>query len=231
MDAGKRLIPKVLAEIAALMVAFAILLFGSAGTWAWPSGWAFLVLFTAVSLVLTLWLARADPGLLAERMKSPIQKGQKPWDRVFLGILSVVYAGWLALMALDARRFGWSDVPLSLQIVGALLIVASYAGIAWVFPTNSFAAPVIKLQAERRQTVVSTGPYAVIRHPMYAFAIWQFVGMPLMLGSWWGLALVPPLVAAIAWRTLGEEKMLREELAGYEAYARRVRWRYAPGVW
>lgn len=231
MDAGKRLIPKVLAEIAALMVAFAILLFGSAGTWAWPSGWAFLVLFTLVSLVLTLWLARADPGLLAERMKSPIQKGQKPWDRVFLGILSVVYAGWLALMALDARRFGWSDVPLSLQIVGALLIVASYAGIAWVFPTNSFAAPVIKLQAERRQTVVSTGPYAVIRHPMYAFAIWQFVGMPLMLGSWWGLALVPPLVAAIAWRTLGEEKMLREELAGYEAYARRVRWRYAPGVW
>lgn len=231
MDAGKRLIPKVLAEIAALMVAFAILLFGSAGTWAWPSGWAFLVLFTAVSLVLTLWLARADPGLLAERMKSPIQKGQKPWDRVFLGILSVVYAGWLALMALDARRFGWSDVPLSLQIVGALLIVASYAGIAWVFRTNSFAAPVIKLQAERRQTVVSTGPYAVIRHPMYAFAIWQFVGMPLMLGSWWGLALVPPLVAAIAWRTLGEEKMLREELAGYEAYARRVRWRYAPGMW
>lgn len=231
MDAGKRLIPKVLAEIAALMVAFAILLFGSAGTWAWPSGWAFLVLFTLVSLVLTLWLARADPGLLAERMKSPIQKGQKPWDRVFLGILSVVYAGWLALMALDARRFGWSDVPLSLQIVGALLIVASYAGIAWVFPTNSFAAPVIKLQAERRQTVVSTGPYAVIRHPMYAFAIWQFVGMPLMLGSWWGLALVPPLVAAIAWRTLGEEKMLREELAGYEAYARRVRWRYAPGMW
>jgi protein-S-isoprenylcysteine O-methyltransferase Ste14 len=100
-----------------------------------------------------------------------------------------------------------------------------------VFATNSFAAPVIKLQAERGQTVISTGPYAIVRHPMYAFGLLQFAAAPLMLGSWWGLLLVPPAIAALAWRTLGEEKMLRSELDGYEAYARKVRWRYLPGIW
>jgi len=231
MGAGARLMPKLLAQLAALIVVFAVILFGVAGTWRWPSGWAFLALFVAVSLALSLWLAATDPALMAERMKSPVQKDQKPWDRVFLMLLMVVYLSWLAVMALDARRFSWSHAPVWIQVLGAVMIVASYAGIAWVFRTNSFAAPVIKIQAERRQTVISTGPYAVVRHPMYAFAIWQFVGMPLMLGSWWGLAFVPPIVAAVAVRTLGEEKMLREELEGYDDYARRVRWRYAPGVW
>jgi protein-S-isoprenylcysteine O-methyltransferase Ste14 len=231
MGAGARLMPKLLVQLAALIVVFAAILFGAAGTWRWPSGWAFLVLFVAVSLALSLWLAVTDPALLAERMRSPVQKDQKPWDRVFLLLLVVVYVAWLAVMALDARRFSWSHAPLWIQVVGALLIVASYLGIAWVFQTNSFAAPVIKIQAERKQTVISTGPYAIVRHPMYAFAIWQFVGMPLMLGSWWGLAFVPPILAAVAVRTLGEEKMLRAELEGYDAYARRVRWRYAPGVW
>ena len=231
MGAGARLMPKLLVQLAALIVVFAAILFGAAGTWRWPSGWAFLVLFVAVSLAVSLWLAVTDPALLAERMRSPVQKDQKPWDRVFLLLLVVVYVAWLAVMALDARRFSWSHAPLWIQVVGALLIVASYLGIAWVFRTNSFAAPVIKIQAERKQTVISTGPYAIVRHPMYAFAIWQFVGMPLMLGSWWGLAFVPPILAAVAVRTLGEEKMLRAELEGYDAYARRVRWRYAPGVW
>lgn len=231
MDAGKRLIPKVLLQIAVLMAVFAALLFGGAGTWRWPSGWAFLALFAAINLAVTLWLARADPGLLQERMKPAIQRGQRPWDRVFLGFLSVVFLGWLVLMGVDARRMGWSHISLPLQVVGALMIVASYAGVVWVFRANSFAAPVIRIQAERKQTVISTGPYAFVRHPMYAFAIWQFVGMPLMLGSWWGLAVIPPIVLALAFRTLGEERMLKTELAGYEDYARRVRWRYAPGVW
>jgi protein-S-isoprenylcysteine O-methyltransferase Ste14 len=231
MGDGSRLIPKLLAQLVAMIAIFAAILFGAGGTWRWPSAWAFLALFLAASLALSLWLAAVDPALLAERMKSPVQKDQKPWDRVFLLLIMVVYLSWLAVMALDAKRFSWSHAPLWIQVLGAALILASYAGIAWVFRTNSFAAPVIKIQADRKQTVISTGPYAVVRHPMYAFAIWQFVGMPLMLGSWWGLAFVPPVMAAVAVRTLGEEKMLRAELEGYDDYARRVRWRYAPGVW
>jgi protein-S-isoprenylcysteine O-methyltransferase Ste14 len=231
MAAGANLIPKVLLQIALLLIVVAVFLFGAAGTWDWPSGWAFLALFGLLSVSVSLWLAKADPDLLAERMKSPIQRGQKRWDRWFLGALSVVYFAWLGLMGFDARRMAWSHAPLWAQVVGALLLVISYVGIAWVFRTNSFAAPVIKMQAERHQTVICTGPYAFVRHPMYAFALWQFVGIPLMLGSWWGLAVVPPFIAAIALRTLGEERMLKAELAGYEDYARRVRWRYAPGLW
>jgi len=231
MSPGGRLIPKLLLQLVGLLAVFALFLLTPGGTWSWPSAWAFMALFALLSLVISLWLAKVDPGLLAERMASPVQKDQKPWDRVFLGVVALVYFGWMALMALDARRFGWSHVPLGVQVLGALLIVASYAGIAWVFATNSFAAPVIKIQAARKQTVIDTGPYAIVRHPMYAFALLQFAGAPLMLGSWWGLAILPIAVAGLAWRTLGEERMLRAELDGYEAYARRVRFRYAPGIW
>lgn len=231
MGPGARLIPKLMLQIVAMLAVFAALLFGAAGTWRWPSGWTFLALFAVLTLAVSLWLAKADPGLLEERMKSPVQRDQKPWDRVFLALLAVVYLGWLALIGLDARRMGWSHVPVAVQIAGAILIVVSFAGIARVYRENSFAAPVIKMQAERHQTVISTGPYAVVRHPMYAFGLLQFAGMPLMLGSWWGLAAVPPIVAALVFRTLGEERMLKAELSGYEAYARRVRWRYAPGIW
>lgn len=231
MRAMARLIALLLAEFAALIMVLGAILFGAAGAWDWPSGWAYLAVFLVVGLAVSLWLAAVDPALLAERLKPPVQRGQKPWDRVFLVGVMVVYVGWHVLMALDARRFGWSHVPLAVQVLGAALIVVSYLGIAWVFRTNSFAAPVIKIQAERGQHVITTGPYAAVRHPMYAFAALQFVGDPLLLGSWWGLAVVPPLYAAVAWRALGEERMLREGLAGYDDYARRVRWRLAPGVW
>jgi protein-S-isoprenylcysteine O-methyltransferase Ste14 len=226
-----RLIALLLVEVAVLMAVLAGLLFGGAGTIGWPSGWAYLSLYLAASLGVSLWLAKADPGLLEERLKPIYQKGQKAWDRVFFTLVIIVYAAWTALMGADARRFGWSHVPLWAQGLGAALIVVSYLGVGWVFAANSFAAPVIKLQAERGQTVIDTGPYAFVRHPMYAFAAWQFVGGPLMLGSWWGLAIVPLVVVGLGLRTLGEEEMLRAELPGYEDYARRVRWRCAPGIW
>jgi protein-S-isoprenylcysteine O-methyltransferase Ste14 len=228
---GAKLIPKLLVQIVAMLAVFAGVLFGAAGTLDWPTGWAFLTLFAVVTVVISLWLASIDPGLLAERMKSPVQKDQKAWDRLFLLGVAVGYFAWLALMAWDARRMAWSHVPLWAQVAGGALIVVSYLGIAWVYRTNSFAAPVIKIDAERHQTVISTGPYAFVRHPMYAFALLQFVGGPLMLGSWWGLAGAMAIALAIAGRTLGEEQMLRAELAGYDDYARRVRWRFLPGVW
>jgi protein-S-isoprenylcysteine O-methyltransferase Ste14 len=209
-----------------------LLLFGGAGTLRWPSAWAFLAVMGASSLVVSLWLAWADPDLLAERMKSPIQKDQKAWDKVFFALMGAAFLAWVLLQGLDARRFGWSPaMPVGVQVLGAVMTVASFVGIAWVYRTNSFAAPVIKLQAERKQTVISTGPYAFVRHPMYGFGFFTFIGMPLMTGSWWGLAALPLMGAGLHLRTLGEERMLRTELVGYEDYARRVRWRYAPGIW
>jgi protein-S-isoprenylcysteine O-methyltransferase Ste14 len=231
MSAGGRLMALLLIENGLLAVVLAGLLFGAAGTADWPSGWVYLGLMTGIGLGICLWLAKADPALLEERLKPAFQSGQKAWDKAFLTGMIVVYAAWTALMGLDARRFEWSHIPVWAQAIGALLLIASFLGVGWVFATNSFAAPVIRLQAERGQTVISTGPYALVRHPMYAFALPQFVAAPLMLGSWWGLVVVPPAILALAWRTLGEEKMLRSELDGYEAYARKVRWRYLPGVW
>lgn len=226
-----RLILLLLAEVAMLMVVLAAILFAAAGTLAWPSGWVYLGVFAAMSLGISLWLAEADPDLLRERLASPYQKGQKAFDRVFLSVVMVVYLGWTALMGLDARRFGWSHVPLAAQGLGAVVIVLTYIGVAWVFATNSFAAPVIRVQAERGQTVIDTGPDAWVRHPMYAFALPQFVGAPLLLGSWWGLAIAPVAYLGLAWRIFGEEAVLRQELAGYEDYAQRVRFRLLPGVW
>jgi protein-S-isoprenylcysteine O-methyltransferase Ste14 len=231
MGPGAKLIPKLLLQIALMEAVYAVLLFGGAGTWDWPSAWAYLAVLGGASLAVSLWLAWADPDLLAERMKPPFQQGQKAWDKLFFAVVGVIFLTWVVLMGVDARRVGWSDVSLAWQILGAVLTLASFIGIAWVYRTNSFAAPVIKLQAERKQTVISTGPYAFVRHPMYSFGFLTFIGMPLMTGSLWGVAALPVMGLLLHLRTLGEEKMLREELAGYEDYARRVRWRYAPGVW
>lgn len=206
-------------------------LFLAAGTLDWPAGWIFLALIGGFNLAVRLWLARFNPGLLAERMGSALQRGQKPWDRALLVVMIVGFNGWLVLMALDAVRFGWSRSPPWLAPIGAGLIIVCFAFSWWVFAVNSFAAPVVKVQAARGQRVITAGPYRFIRHPMYAGAVLLFIGAPLLLGSLWGLTAVPILIAALGLRILGEERMLRTELDGYDEYAARVRSRLIPGVW
>ena len=231
MGPGAKLIPKLLIQMIVMLAVYGAALFGGAGTVRWPSGWAFLAVFGAATLAISLWLAWADPGLLEERMKSPVQRDQKPWDRLFLALMILLTVAWVALMGLDARRFHWSHVPVWVQALGAVMLALSFVGVAWVYRTNSFAAPVIKLQRDRNQTVISTGPYAFVRHPMYAFASFTVISQPLVTGSLWAAAALPLLGVLLHLRTLGEERMLRTELEGYEAYAQRVRWRYAPGIW
>jgi protein-S-isoprenylcysteine O-methyltransferase Ste14 len=136
---------------------------------------------------------------------------------------------WLALMGVDAQRFRWSLTTQSLQGVGLLLIGFS-VWVGWrIFMVNSFAAPVAKIQPG--QSVIATGPYAIVRHPMYAGAMAFFVGAPLMLGSWLGLAVAPFLIAGLGWRAISEERMLRASLPGYDEYAARVRYRFVPRLW
>jgi len=209
----------------------AALLFAAAGTLRWPAGWIFLAEMTGLGLAVGLWLAQHDPALLAERMAAGFQAAQKTWDKVFMGTLFVVWAGWLVLMALDAARFRWSQVPLWLQVVGAVLIALCMWMFFLTFRENSYAAPVVKIQAERGHQVVSTGPYAYVRHPMYAGALLLFVGIPLLLGSWYGLAGALVLTALLVVRIVMEERTLADELPGYRAYAARLRWRLVPGIW
>ena len=208
-----------------------VLLFGSAGTLDWPGAWIFMAEFIVAGLAVILWLARHDPGLLKERMRGPFQRGQAFWDKPFMAIIMVVWYGWLVLMALEAKRWELSHMPGGLIAAGALLIAIGYLIVWLTFRENSFAAPVIKIQAERGQRVISTGPYGIVRHPMYAGAILYMLGMPFVLGSWLGLLVLPLVLGALAVRIFIEEAALRKGLPGYGDYAARVRYRLVPGVW
>jgi protein-S-isoprenylcysteine O-methyltransferase Ste14 len=208
----------------------AVFLLVPAGTLDWPAAWGFLAEMGVLSLALGLWLARHDPALLAERLGSPFQRTQKTWDKIFVAVLMVLYFGWLVLIGLDAR-WGISRVPLWLQALGALGVALSTYVTFLTFRENSYAAPVVKIQRERGHRVVSTGPYAYVRHPMYAGGLLTFVVMPLQLGSWLGLAAVALLVPLLAFRMVMEERTLAAELDGYRDYAKRVRWRLVPRIW
>ena len=208
-----------------------LLLFLPAGTFAWPQAWLFLVMFSAWSLAIGLWLMKTDPDLLQERMKSPLSEDQKPRDRMIMWAILVFFALWLAFMALDARRFVWSHVPVGAQAIGAVLIAGAFLGWAQVLRANRFAATTIRIQTERSQRVISSGPYAVVRHPMYAYVLLLLTGTPLLLGSLWGLVGVVVAVPLMGARALGEEALLMDGLPGYRDYAAKVRFRLVPGVW
>jgi protein-S-isoprenylcysteine O-methyltransferase Ste14 len=225
------LISRFVFKTGAWLASTALLLFLAAGNWLWAQAWAFLAIFAVGSFGFGVWLSRRDPGLLASRLGPLVQRGQPLWDKIFLHAFIVVWCGWLVLMALDAQRWHSSEVPLVLNVGGGALVVAGFLATLRVFRENSFAAPVVRVQAERAQRVIDTGPYSIVRHPMYASAVLYLVGMPLLLGSWWGLLIVPLMVLAIAPRAVFEERLLKQELPGYADYMKRVRYRLVPGVW
>lgn len=210
-------------------VVLALLLFAPAGTLNYPGGWALLIVFTLGSVAAIAWLARASPALLAERMASPVQKGQPLWDKIWLSAFMLFFCGWLAFMAWDAARGAFQATPPWLQVLGVGGMVAYGFGVWRTFRENVFAAPVVKVQ--EGQSVIDSGPCAIIRHPMYASALLLFLSMPLVLGSWLGLIGTAILGGILAWRTAHEERALRRDLPGYAAYAERVRFRWVPNVW
>jgi protein-S-isoprenylcysteine O-methyltransferase Ste14 len=222
---------RLVASIAGLAAAMALALFLPAGRLAWPAGWAFLVLFSGFVVALSLWLLRFNPDLLAERLTGIGRPDQPTWDRVFFALTQLAFFAWLAVMALDAVRFRWSQVPPWLQGVGALLLVGSFYLFYLTFRENTYLSPAVRLQRDRGQAVVSTGPYRYVRHPMYAAFIPFAVGSALLLGSWYGLLGGLLLVGMVAWRAVQEERVLREGLAGYGAYMARVKYRLIPYLW
>ena len=227
----KALMAKGLLALIAEFAVFAALLFGSAGTVLWPAGWVFLAIFFGFAVAITLWLGREEPELLAERLSAPIQRGQPLWDKVFVAVVMLLFVVWLILMPLDAVRFGWSQMPGWLQGLGALGLVLSLYVVFVTFRENAYLALVVKIQEERSQRVVSSGPYRYVRHPMYASMFLFLPGSTLLLGSWWCLLLCLAILGLLVWRTTLEERMLKKELAGYEEYTRQVRYRLIPYVW
>jgi len=225
------MIAKLLLQNTIVVVAMGALLFAAAGSLDWPAAWVMLIVSAILGPACGLWLAKTDPALLAERLRPTFQANQPAAaDKIFMLIFFLALLLWLVAIGLD-RRANASDVPLLLQVLGLAMYLLSIAFIMWVFRENSFAAPVVKVQAARHQRVISSGPYAFVRHPMYSGIMLYFLGIPLLLGSWWGVAIAPVFAILFAIRARIEEHALVEGLPDYADYAERVRYRLVPGLW
>ena len=217
-----------LTQLVVTLVVMGALLFWPAGTFDWPAAWWFAVAFVVCTLIAVLIIWRVNPEIFAAR--SRIQPGTKAWDYVFIAL---IIGGFLAVLVVAGFdfRYGWSNAPGWVFGLGYVLFLLGYAGSIWPVAVNRHFEPGVRIQQDRGQTVIDTGPYAIVRHPGYSAAVLLIIGMALMLGSYW--ALVPALVAiaGTAVRTLFEERTLRAELPGYTAYTQRVKYRWVPGVW
>jgi protein-S-isoprenylcysteine O-methyltransferase Ste14 len=212
-----------------VIAALAAALFLPAGRLDWPEAWVFIAAYGAYLALYALWALRRDPAQLLERGR--VAPNVKRWDKVIMGLYSLLLLGTLLLTGLDAGRFRWSSMPVVIKAIGWLGLVLAGSIIFWVMTTNTYASRLSRVQGDRGQEVVTSGPYRYVRHPMYLGIIVLFLSLPLALGSLWGL--IPGALIGVLYglRTALEDRMLKEELAGYEAYAERVRYRLVPGIW
>ncbi|HEV2105517.1 MAG TPA: isoprenylcysteine carboxylmethyltransferase family protein [Candidatus Eisenbacteria bacterium] len=204
------------------------LVFAAAGRVGLPAVWAYLVLVTAVGVALIPILARRSPGLIEERMRpGPGERDRASVPLLIAGLL----AGWVVI-GLDAGRFHWSGaIPPAVRVLAWLGVAAGYAIVVAAMLVNRFFSSAVRVQGERAQVVVSSGPYAVVRHPGYAGGLLLLLSTGVALGSWWSLVPVLPVLPVLVRRTRMEDAMLHRELAGYADYAARVRFRLLPGIW
>jgi len=219
---------KAFAGLLLLFLAMAALLFIPAGARAWWQAWTFLSVYFTASLALTLYLVKEDPALLQRRMRGGPTAEKEPVQKIIMSIASLGFVGLLVVPALD-HRFGWSRMPPYVALAGDLLVGAGWLAIFFVFRENSFTSAIIELAPD--QKVVSSGPYAMVRHPMYSGALVMLLGIPIALGSWWGVLIVAAFLPALIWRLVEEERFLAKNLAGYAAYQSRVKYRLLPWAW
>lgn len=209
-------------------LALAALLFVPAGTLHYWQGWAFAFVFVATTAAFTVYLAWYDPALLRRRMRAGASQEQEPAQKIIIRFATLGFFLLVVVPALD-YRFGWSRAPWTIVVAGDVLVALGFLCFYRVVRVNSFAASTIRV--EEGQQVVSTGPYAWVRHPMYTGAFVLLIGTPLALGSWWGLLIVLLFVPIFVLRSLNEEEVLARELPGYTAYQQRVHYRLIPFVW
>lgn len=203
----------------------ALVLFASAGRLDVPAFWLYAVGLWLLAASIYSLLARRSPELIAERLRPPSDR-----DRATRRMALPLVLGHLVIAGLDVARFHWSVVPLWVQLLGFTFVLCSMLLVGWVLLSNPYASSAVRIQGERDQHVISTGPYAIVRHPMYLGVVLFTAGSGVALGSFWAGLILLPLVAVFIRRTLIEDKMLHSELGGYADYAAKVRWRVIPGM-
>ncbi len=228
-NVNARLVLKRIMSVFGLIVILGGLMFLIAGRLDWMGAWVFLSLFFAFLLVVAVWGTLRMPELMEER--SQVKSNVKSWDRMIMTLYTILFFGTFAIAALDAGRFRWSVVPPIAQFGGVIGLFLGGALAWWVITTNAYASRFVRIQDDRGQQVVTTGPYQYVRHPLYAGVPLLFWCIPLTLESFW--ALVPGFLITILFviRTALEDRTLQNELPGYAEYAKQVRYRLVPGVW
>ena len=211
-----------------LLVVMGAVLFSSAWTFNYWQAWVFLSVFGLSSLAVTVYLMKNDPKLLERRMHGGPTAEKELSQKIIMSAASIGFAAILIVPALD-HRWHWSAVPPYAVIAGNILIVLGWTIILFVFRENTFTSATIEVAADQR--VVSTGPYAVVRHPMYSGSLLYFLGIPIALGSWWGLLVGMLMMPVFVLRLFDEEKLLARTLPGYSEYMDRVKYRLVPFVW
>ena len=215
------------------MAFFALALMLPAGTWKWWEAWVVVGLWGVYGLVTMIFLLRHDPALLAERLKFvPINKEQKSWDKALMFFFFIAAISLYVVPGFDVVRFGWSEpLPFWLRIVAMLLHLPCFVLLGWVMRENTFLSQVVKIDQARGHKVVTTGPYALVRHPMYTVVMVLLFVVPVALGSRYALLPAVFLTFLLIVRTCFEDRTLHSELEGYPEYAKATRYRLIPGIW
>ena len=215
------------------MSLFALALLWPAGAWTWWEAWVMVGLWLVFGLVMQHYLIHDDPALLSERLKLvPIHKDQKTWDKVLMAIFFIAGIALYIVPGFDVVRYGWSEpLPLWMKVAAFVIHIPCFFGLGWVMRENTYLAQVVKIDEQRGHHVITTGPYAWVRHPMYTIAIILLFAFPVALGSRYALLLAAFLTLLLIVRTYLEDRTLHEELAGYAEYAKQTPYRLIPGIW
>lgn len=226
--AQNRAVLRSLVSLVVTLVIMGVLLFGPAGTVDWPRAWWFFASFVVAILIAIVVLWRLNPEIFAAR--SRVQPGTKLWDYIFI---TLVIGGFILILPVAGFdfRLGGANAPDWVVIAGYIVFAVSFIGQTWPQAVNRHFEPGVRIQEDRGQTVIDTGPYAIVRHPGYISGSLLALSIALVLGSYWALIPVAVVVVGLIVRTIFEERTLRAELPGYTEYTQRVRYRWVPGVW
>ncbi len=210
------------------VIVLGLLLFLPAGTLHYWQAWVFIIVFAVSTNVIGIYLALKDPALLERRKKFGPGQEQSPAQKIIISLAILSFLGLFVFCAID-YRFGWSPVPAVVAVAGDILVALGLLIDLIVFRENSYGSSTIETVAG--QKVIATGPYALMRHPMYMGVLVMVIGVPLALDSWWGLAILLITIPVLMWRILDEERLLQQELPGYREYTQQVRYRLVPYLW